>query len=123
MNDSTEVRRAINPAFFQNDEISYCAFAPFPNDKGLLSVYDGDQKSSKEAFDHFTQVLELKAVGVASFTVAEAKASGNLDVRPDPEPFPAHAVVDFTRLTSKKEKRTAAKKILEYAEKRFWKAL
>jgi len=123
MDDSTEVRRAINPAFFQDGEISYCAFAPFPQDKGLLSVYDGDQKSPNEAFVHFTLELGLKAVGVASFTVAEAKAGGNLDVRPDPEPFPAHAVVDFTRLTSKKDKRTAAKRILEYAEKRFWKAL
>ena len=122
MDDLTEVGRSIHPDFYQDGDISYCAFKPFPRDEGLLSVYDGDQASQAEMFAHYTQVLHNEAVGVASFTVAEARGCGDLDVRPDPQPgFPEHAVVDFTKLTSKREMKTAAKKILEYAEKRFWK--
>ncbi len=119
MNDNTEVRRQIHPTFVQQERVQSRAFAPTPKDKGLLSVYDGDQKTSEEAFLHYTQELKLNSCGVASFTVAEVKQNGSLDVRPDPEPFPAHAVVDFTQL-SEKERKNVAKKLRDFAVKRIW---
>jgi len=117
MNDNTEVRRQIHPSFVEQGRIQSRAFVPTPKDQGLLSVYDGDQISPIEAYVHFTQ--KFKSCGVASFTVSEAKQSGSLDVRPDPEPFPEHAVVDFTQL-SEKERKDAAKNIRDFALKRFW---
>ena len=81
--------------------VSSQAFNPTPKDSGLLSVYDGALMTAEASFFHYTGKLGLKAVGTVSVSTDEVDAVG-LSWRPDPEPFPEHAVIDFTTLGASK---------------------
>lgn len=83
-----------------------------------LSVYDGDQISPEEAFDHFTSVLHQQSVGELAVTVAEC-ASLDLKAEADPEPFPEHAIIDFTGL-GRRDVESKGKKLKSIADARGW---
>lgn len=69
---------------------------PFPKDGEKLSVYDGDQISATEAYQHYTDTLKHESEGVWGVTCAEVSGI-ELASLPDPLPeSPAHALIDFS---------------------------
>lgn len=117
MDDNTILLRQVHPKFFPNHKLSSQAFFPFPKDEGLLSVYDGDLISAKDAYDHFTQSLHCQSAGVWGVSCAEVKFE-KLTSRPDPlKDFPEHAVISFDS-EEKKCLRKIAKLLKAHAEKR-----
>ena len=114
MNDETLLLRQIHPAFVQGNRVSSQAFRPTPKDEQRLSVYDGDQIEPQDAYEHYTISLGLRSVGVMGVSVAEC-GKLELPAHPDPEPFPEHAVIDFSAFnknaTEKKAKLLRAKAV------------
>ncbi|TVQ77236.1 MAG: hypothetical protein EA380_07620 [Phycisphaeraceae bacterium] len=118
MNDATLLLRQVNPSWIQQGRVTSQAFRPTPKDDFKLSVYDGDLITPTESWKHFTESLCFQSVGTLAVTVAECSAQ-DLSVRPDPEPFREHAVVDFTDLgTNQIEKKS--KKLNALAAERGW---
>ena len=116
MNDATLLLRQVHPSFVQNGFVTSQAFRPFPEDKGLLSTYDGDMIDAESSWAHFT--IALRAVGTMGILVSEC-TSEELLARPDPEPFPSHAVVDFNAHSDKKRE-SKGKKLRDRAAIRGW---
>jgi len=118
LNGDTLLHRQVNPSWVQQGHITSQVFKPTPKDKHRLSVYDGDQVTAFQAWTHYTSELGFASVGVVAVTVAECEAL-NLPCEPDPEPFPAHAVIRFdTCAPSQVEKK--AKRLKAAAENRGW---
>jgi hypothetical protein len=118
MNGDTLLLRQIHPSFIQAGFATSQAFRPTPKDENLLSVYDGDMISPELAWHHYTKDLGLRSGGAAGLTVAECQ-SESLPSRPDPEPFPEHAIIDFSDLTDK-QCRSKSKRLQAKAEARGW---
>lgn len=118
MNDITLLLRQIHPGFVQDGRPSSQAFRPTPKDEQKLSVYDGDQITPADAFEHYTKDLKLSSSGVMAVSMAEC-GTLELPVTPDPAPFPEHVLIDFSAhgksATEKKAKLLKAK-----AEARGW---
>ena len=114
MNSETLLLRQVHPVFLEDGLVSSQAFAPFPKDEGLLSVYDGDLISARDALRHYTEQLQLQSGGVWAVQVSQTDEIG-LSSRPDPlENFEQHAVIDFTA-HSAKTARKLAKKLRDFA--------
>ena len=118
MNDATLLLRQIHPTFLQNDRVTSQAFRPTPKDQKRLSVYDGDLTTPSESYRHYTKELRLSSTGVMAVSVEECRAI-SLEPVPDPEPFPEHAVIDFSGLSEKSIK-TKAKILKAKATARGW---
>lgn len=118
MNSSTLLHRQVHPSWIQQGRFTSQVFRPTPKDNGRLSVYDGDQVTASQSWLHYTTELGFASVGVVAVTVAECDAFG-LRAEPDPEPFPAHAVIRFDGCTSKQIERNA-KRLKAAAEARGW---
>jgi hypothetical protein len=118
MKDSTLLLRQIHPSFVQEGKVSSQAFRPTPKDEQRLSVYDGDRIEPLPAYEHYTTTLGFRSLGVMGVSVAEC-GELQLPVAPDPEPFPEHAVIDFSAYgkiaVEKKAKLLRAK-----ADRRGW---
>ena len=99
MTGATFLLRQVHPSFVQAGFVTSQAFRPTPKDESELSVYDGDQITPENAFIHYTTQLKSISVGTVAVTVEECTEE-SLPVRPDPEPFPEHAVIDFGGLYS-----------------------
>ncbi|WP_298702141.1 hypothetical protein [uncultured Variovorax sp.] len=95
------------------------AFNPTPKDSGLLSVYDGTLMTAEASFHHYTTTQGLKAVGTVSVSADEVVGVG-LSWRPDPEPFPEHAIIDYTALGSASKMKAKAQALAERARARGW---
>ena len=119
MNDATLLLRQIHPGFLQNDRVTSQAFRPTPKDEKKLSVYDGDLTTPGQSYRHYTEELRLLSTGVMAVSVKECRA---IDLEPasDPEPFPEHAVIDFSGLPSEKSIKTKAKLLKARAMARGW---
>lgn len=118
MNDGTLLLRQIHPAFIQNGRVSSQAFRPTPKDRNQLSVYDGDQIEPEDSHAHYVDELGLTSVGVMGVTVKECQQL-DLPARADPQPFPEHAVIDFSaHAKSAVEKK--AKLLRKQAAERDW---
>jgi hypothetical protein len=113
------LHRQVNPSWVQEGRVSSQAFNPTPKDSGLLSVYDGALMTAEASFLHYTGTQGLKAVGTVSVSEGEVAAVG-LSWRPDPEPFPEHAVIDFTTLGSASRVKAKAHALAERARARGW---
>ena len=113
------LHRQVNPSWVQDGRISSQAFTPTPKDSGLLSVYDGRLISPDASFHHYSRTLGLKAVGTVSVSTAEVSAVG-LTWRPDPAPFPEHALIDFRNLGSMGRIKAKAQALAEMARARGW---
>lgn len=118
MTDETLLLRQINPSWVQQDRVTSQAFRPTPKDECRLSVYDGDMISAKQSWDHYTTQLGHQSVGVMAVSVSECKQN-ELAAQNDPEPFPEHAVVDFTGL-GKNQIEKKSKRLRAAAELRGW---
>jgi len=114
MTPKTILLRQAHPNFVPDGQLSSQAFFPFPKDNGHLSVYDGDQISAGEAFQHYVNVLHNQSCGV--WGVAQLEVSGlGLAAKSDAlEDFPSHASIVFAD-ASDKECRKLAKKLRAFA--------
>lgn len=119
MESDTLLLRQIHPNFFRNNRLTSQAFRPTPKDDKKLSVYDGDLINSQKAYNHYTQDLALPSIGVMAVSVNECN-SIQLTAKPDPTPFPEHAIIDFSPYSRDGERETLAKKLRGCAEKRNW---
>ena len=122
MNSDTLLYRMVSPSFMKDDNNPTAqVFKPTRKDNGFLSVYDGDQISPRDAYEHYTGSppgLGQNAVGVLAVTVAECE-SLDLAVTPDPAPFPEHTLIDFSAL-SRGMVRYAADELRVIANARGW---
>ena len=118
MNQSSLLHRQVHPNFIRNGVPTSQAFIPTRKDNNRLSVYDGDMIGAEQAWEHYTRVLGLKSVGVASVTVGECQKL-ELSVTPDPYDFPEHVLIEFHGLTNNRVK-IIAKLLREYAIARGW---
>lgn len=114
MNDDSLLLRQIHPGFVQDGRPSSQAFRPTPKDEQKLSVYDGDQITAPASWEHYTDVLQLDSCGVLAVTQSECSTL-TLPVVADPDPFPEHALIDFSAhsksATEKKAKQLKAKAV------------
>lgn len=118
MTGTTVLLRQIHPSFVQAGFATSQAFRPTPKDQSKLSVYDGDLITPEASFLHYTGALRLASTGTTGLSVDECLAE-ELQVFPDPEPFPEHAIIDFTGLTDG-QCRTKSKKLQAKAQVRGW---
>ncbi|MCS1407242.1 MAG: hypothetical protein M2R45_00399 [Verrucomicrobia subdivision 3 bacterium] len=118
VNDNTLLLRQIHPNWIQDDVITSQAFTPTPKDSQELSVYDGDQITPEQSWNHYTDTLKNVSAGVVAVAVSECKGAGTT-ARPDPEPFPQHAVIDFGSLSRSKTKKIG-KILAKHARERGW---
>ncbi|OGG94805.1 MAG: hypothetical protein A2527_01080 [Candidatus Lambdaproteobacteria bacterium RIFOXYD2_FULL_50_16] len=118
MSPETKLFRQIHPSWIQGGRVTSQAFKPTPKDEKQLSVDDGGQITPPDSFQHFTEVLKCPSCGVMAVTHAECSEI-NLDVIPDPKPYPAHTLIDFSKLgTTQIEKH--AKVLRSKAQERDW---
>lgn len=118
MTGATLLLRQVHPSFVQAGRVTSQAFRPTPKDESLLSVYDGDSITPERSWAHFTSRDNCRSAGVMAVTVDQCTAEA-LTARPDPEPFPEHAVIDFTGLTDGQVEKKS-KKLKARAETRGW---
>lgn len=118
MNNETLLHRQVHPTWVQQGRITSQVFRPTPKDEKLLSVYDGDQITAENAWKHFTKELNSQSVGVMAVTVQEC-TNQDLKVNLDGDPFPEHAVIDFTDLNENQIKKKS-KHLKVAAEARKW---
>lgn len=119
MNQDTLLYRQI-PAIYvkQDGHVSSLAFRPMPKDQCMLSVYDGDKITPKDAYVHFVQTLGCSSVGILAVNVAECKTE-SLAVREDYGTHPYHALIDFSGKKNN-ECRKISERLREKAVHRDW---
>ena len=118
MIEATFLYRQIHPSFVQNGRVTSQAFRPMTKDKSLLSVYNGDLITAESSYAHYTTELKFVSGGTMAVTCGECRAEA-LTARPDPKPFPEHAVIDFEGLSDAQcEKK--GKKLRVKAQARDW---
>jgi len=118
MDSTTLLYRQVNPSWVQAGRVTSQAFRPTPKDKDLLSMYDGSLIGPEVAWAHFTEQLRCASVGVVAVSVAEC-SEVELEARPDPAPFPEHAVIDFTG-KSTSQRRKCAELLRSKSDARGW---
>ena len=120
MNDETLLHRIIKPHWWlQGQEVSSQAFRPSPRDEGQLSVYDGDQITAEASWRHYTgDPSQPLPSGVMSVTVADCSRQA-LPVRPDPETFPEHVLIDFRQFGTNQIRRKS-ERLRDAATARGW---
>lgn len=106
MNDDTLLYRQVHPNFIARGNVTRQAFLPTSKDERLLSVYNGDEITPKQSRLHYVNDLKLESAGVVGVSVAQCNGL-QLPVRPDPAPFPEHAVIDFAGLSRNQIKEKA----------------
>ena len=118
MNNKTNLLRQIHPSFVQNGKVTSQAFHPTPKDENKLSVYDGDQITCEDSWNHYINDLELVSVGTQIILHYECTEK-DLTIIPDPEAFKEHVLIDFSGF-SNGQKKSKSKFLRNAAEKRGW---
>lgn len=108
MNEATLLHRVISSKMWiQSGTVSSQAFRPRPSDNKQLSVYDGDRITPRDAWSHYTRDDRSPPLGVLAVTVLEC-ISQDLPVLHDPQTFPEHVLIDFSKLGTNQIKRRSA---------------
>ncbi|MBF0178399.1 MAG: hypothetical protein HQM03_00070 [Magnetococcales bacterium] len=118
MKDETVLLRQIHPNFVQGGRVISSAFSPTPKDKKLLSTYNGDLIKPENAWVYHNRRPNCSSMGIMGITVGECR-SLSLPTRPDPTPYPEHAVIDFSDFTNG-ETKAKAKLLRDMAVERGW---
>ena len=126
MNDETLLHRIIKPHWWlQGNDVSSQAFRPGPEDDKQMSVYDGDQITAKVAWRHYTNdPSKSPPSGVMAVTTGECRFNRerkqqDLPVRPDPETFQEHVLINFRKFGASQTKKKSAK-LRDAAVTRGW---
>ena len=118
MTTNTLLFRQVSPSWVQAGRITSQVFKPTPKDGKRLSVYDGDQISAADSWNHYKDSLGCISVGVMAVTVAECETQ-ELSAEPDHDTFPEHVLINFDgHSNSKIEKQ--AKRLKFVSEIRGW---
>ncbi|WP_212006023.1 hypothetical protein [Chitinophaga sp. HK235] len=130
MTPETLLYRQVNPNWVQNGGVSNLAFVasstvhvtssvftPTKKDENKLSVYNGDEFSPRQSFEHFTK--QYNSCGVLGVTVGEFEAE-DLKCDADNKPFAGHVSVDYSICKSRGEMERKAKKMRDKAMNRGW---
>ena len=118
MTNDTLLHRQVSPSWIQEGRVTSQVFKPTPKDKKRLSVYDGDQVTPEDAWNHYTNELGFSSAGVMAVTVGECQVN-DLPVEADPKPFLAHAVIRFDGCSNWQIEKKA-KHLKRAAELRGW---
>lgn len=119
MNAETLLHRVISSRMWvQSGTVSSQAFRPRPGDNKQLSVYDGDQITPQDAWFHYTRDDQRPPLGVLAVTVLECSAQ-ELPVLPDPQAFPEHVLIDFSKFGANQVKRKSSS-LRDLAVARGW---
>jgi hypothetical protein len=118
--------RQVHPNHWDGKNPNSVAFSPTPKDHDQLSVDDASLVSAEGSWTHFTKNLGFKSAGTWAVTSAEITAAGDLAVARSPitdeaEPAktnPAHCHIDFSKLTTKGEKKRCAQRLAMLASAR-----
>jgi hypothetical protein len=108
--------RQVHPNHWDGKNPNSVAFSPTPKDDDQLSVDDGNRVTPEIAWDHFTNKLGFKSAGTWAVSPEEVLETPKIDLSRDPvvnaeDPAknnPAHCVIDFSKLSSKGERKKAA---------------
>jgi hypothetical protein len=118
LNNETLLLRQVSPGWLQKGRVTSQLFRPTPKDKGMISVYDGDQITPEAAWTHFTNVLGLQSEGVLAVTLQECR-DHEIPAIPSPKEFQEHVLLDF-RAFSRNQTQNLAKRLTQYANARGW---
>ena len=118
MNGDTLLHRQIHPSWVLPGHVSSQAFKPFPKDRKCLSVHNGDMITAEDAWRYYTDELGFTSIGVLAVSCDDC-ADRDLPVEPDPNPHPAHVVIDFTACSNTQVEKKA-KQLTAIAMKRGW---
>lgn len=119
MTPETLLYRQVHPSWVRDGRITSQAFHPTSKDNNNLSVYDGDQITPEDAWNHYTNVLEFKSSGVVAVSVADCEDQ-ELGVTSDPQPaFLEHVLIDFSGIATNRMKRVA-RRLSRLAGSRGW---
>lgn len=114
MNPETLLYRQINPNWIQGGRLTSQVFSPTPKDDKKISVYDGNQIDAEGSYLHYTSELKLKSDGVCAVTCEEC-SNEDLPSYVDGDPFPEHAVIDFSSIESNSSIKKKAKRLTSKA--------
>lgn len=111
--------RQVNPSHRTDGVPNSQAFNPFPKDKDQLSVDDADKVSAADAWAHFTRKLGFQSAGTWAVTLGEViklpglglEASPVLNVLDESKNNGAHCHIDFSKVSSKGQKRRYAQSL------------
>lgn len=117
--DEDLVFRQVHPKHWDGKNPNSVAFSPTPKDADNLSVDDASLVSAEEAWGHFTEKLGFQSVGTWAVSSGEIGAAGGLELLRNPivdsadesKSNPAHCLIDFSRLTSKGQKKKRAQEL------------
>ena len=118
MDNATLMLRQVNPGVIQGDQVSSQAFRPTSKVKRRPSVYDGDQLAPRTVHEHYTSMLGFLSASVMAMSVAEC-GKLKLPVCPDPQPFPEHLVIDFSKFP-RSQVGNKAESLRAMAKQRGW---
>lgn len=97
------------------NRLPYYAFRPRRKDNGKLSVYDAAKITPRECLELYNAQSDApQSTRVARITAADLQQFG-LQAEPDPEPHPAHLLIDFNSLSRSRANRIASE-LTERAE-------
>jgi hypothetical protein len=113
------VYRQVHPSHAPDGNPSSQAFNPTPKDQGQLSVDDAGLVTAEGSWNHFTKNLGFQSAGTWALSFEEIEAPGGLVLVRNPiedhaNPAtnnPAHCLIDFTRLTSKGDRKRRAQEL------------
>ena len=113
------VFRQVHPNHWDGRHPNSVAFFPTPKDENQLSVDDAAKVTAEESWKHFTVNLGLQSVGTWAVTAGEISTAGALVLSRDPiedqedsrKNNAAHCLIDFSRLTSKGQKKKRAQEL------------
>lgn len=108
--------RQVHPTHQQDGVPNSLAFFPTPKDEDQLSVDDASLVSAKDAWTHFTEKLGLQSQGTWAVSFGEVGEAGDLVMTASPTVVPedpsknnpAHCHVDFSKVSSKGQKKRKA---------------
>lgn len=108
--------RQVNPNWLTNGSPNSVAFGPTPKDKDGLSVDDASLVSAEGSWRHFTEKLGLQSVGTWAVSMGEVEEAADLLVAASPKIVPedpaknnpAHCDIDFSKVSSKGQKKRKA---------------
>lgn len=120
------VFRQVHPNHWDGKNPNSVAFSPTPKDDDKLSVDDGAQVTAENSWIFFTKNLGFRSVGTWAVSAGEIQALGDLELHRDPlvdstdatKNNPAHCLIDFSRLTSKGQRKKRAQELAIKASER-----